>query len=48
MLNPVIVVGAFIYLEVIDISEILLRILGVSADIATAVMFVDYIRNKIR
>ena len=36
------------YLEVIDISEILLRILGVSADIATLVMFADYILEKIR
>ena len=37
-----------IYSEVIDISEILFKILGVSADIATLVMFVDYAFEKIR
>ncbi len=35
--------GQDLYLEVIDISEILFRILGMSADVATLVMFADYI-----
>lgn len=40
--------GLSYIVEVIDISEILFRILGVSADIATLAMFADYMLEKIR